>query len=101
MKIEKKRIKKFVGSAALMTALTLGGIVAINEHSDLQGFKAWQARLHSCNHKECKEQQDGQEGYYQGRVSDRVIRPRYPWIYWPQYHCKCDKGWQDCGQDGA
>ena len=33
MKIEKKRIKKFVGSAALMTALTLGGIVAINEHT--------------------------------------------------------------------
>ena len=30
MKIEEKRIKKFVGSAALMTALTLGGIVAIN-----------------------------------------------------------------------
>ena len=24
---------------------------------------------------DCKEQQDGQEGYYQGRVSDRVIRP--------------------------
>ena len=23
---------------------------------------------------------------------DRVIRPRYPWIYRPQYHCKCDKG---------
>ena len=42
--------------------------------------------------KECKEQQDGQEGYHQGRVSDRVVRPRYPWIYRSQYHCKCDKG---------
>lgn len=21
-----------------------------------------------------------------------VVRPRYPWIYRSQYHCKCDKG---------
>ena len=22
----------------------------------------------------------------------KVECPRYPWIYRPQYHCKCDKG---------
>ena len=33
MKIDKKRITKFIGSAALMTALTLGGIITINEYT--------------------------------------------------------------------
>ena len=33
MKIDEKRIKKFAGSALLLTALTLGGSVAINEYT--------------------------------------------------------------------
>ena len=43
MKIDEKRIKKFAGSALLLTALTLGGSVAINEytvnHNDMIGYK--------------------------------------------------------------
>lgn len=33
MKIDEKKIKKFAGSALLLTALTLGGSVAINEYT--------------------------------------------------------------------
>ena len=33
MKIDETRIKKFAGSALLLTALTLGGSVAINEYT--------------------------------------------------------------------